>query len=342
MSQIIRDYKSIFVDKEEYPSFIDEYLATRTLKRLQGDTQFCGCDYTKIYNTKALYTRYNHSDIVAHMTWHFGHDKIETIKAVLHDHKTPCFAHTIDYYFGDYLNQEKSEQYLRDVIVKDNKLKKLLKRDGIEIEEVSDLSDCPILENKTPRLCTDRLDGVLHTGYIWLQTHSLDTIKDIYDSMKLLKNEDGTKEIGFIEERQCVNFAKIVSVYAKELQSARNKYVMMYLSELIKLAINNRIITLDDLYTKSESELIRIFSSNFNSWPLFRSATKVLTSANPVDDRFCVHIETKRRNTIPLLQKDGTIDRITNLSSEARDIYKEIDAFQEKGYGFVKSIKTIN
>lgn len=30
MSQIIRDYKSIFVDKEEYPSFIDEYLATRT------------------------------------------------------------------------------------------------------------------------------------------------------------------------------------------------------------------------------------------------------------------------------------------------------------------------
>ncbi len=36
------------------------------------------------------------------MTWHFTHDKKETIAVLLHDVGTPCFAHCIDYVFGDY------------------------------------------------------------------------------------------------------------------------------------------------------------------------------------------------------------------------------------------------
>ena len=99
----MEDYLAIFID-EEYTDFLDKYTTTSTLKRLKYVTQFCGCDYTKLYSPLFKYTRFNHSLVVAHMTWHFTHDKKETIVALLHDIGTPCFAHTIDLFLGDAIN----------------------------------------------------------------------------------------------------------------------------------------------------------------------------------------------------------------------------------------------
>lgn len=80
------------------------------MNRLKNISQFCGCDYTHLYSPLFFYSRYRHSLVVAHMTWHFTHDKKETIVSLLHDVGTPCFAHVIDYVFGDFLNQESSEK----------------------------------------------------------------------------------------------------------------------------------------------------------------------------------------------------------------------------------------
>lgn len=167
------------------------------MNRLKYVTQFCGCEYTKLYNPLFLFTRYDHSLVVAHMTWLFTHNKKETIVALLHDIGTSCFAHCIDYVFGDYIKQESSEKKLTDMIKKDNELLSYLEEDHITLSDLESFSNYPILENQSPKLCTDRLDGVLHTCYIWLHTHSLSQIKEVFDDMIILTNEDGCKEIGF-------------------------------------------------------------------------------------------------------------------------------------------------
>lgn len=118
---LMNEYTQLIID-ETYPSFIDRYLTTKTLTRLKHITQFCGCDYTRLYSPLFLYTRFDHSLTVAHMTWHFTHDQKETIVALLHDIGTPCFAHCIDYVFSDYLNQESSERSLIDFIKKKTKI----------------------------------------------------------------------------------------------------------------------------------------------------------------------------------------------------------------------------
>ncbi len=158
--KMIHNYLDLFLD-EDYPDFIDKYLNTKTLNRIKNVTYFCGCDYTKLYNPLFLYTRFDHSLVVAHMTWHFTHDKLETIAALLHDVGTPCFAHCIDYVFGDYMNQESSEKEIPDMIDKDKELLDYLNEDGITLENLAKLEQFPILENKSPQLCADRLDGVL-------------------------------------------------------------------------------------------------------------------------------------------------------------------------------------
>ena len=335
----MNEYLNIFIDND-YPKFIDIYLTTKTLTRIKNVSQFCGCDYTNLYSPLYFYSRFDHSLVVAHMTWHFTHDKKATIAALLHDVGTPCFAHTIDYVFGDYLEQETSEKDIIELIKNDKELISNLKEDNISFEDLQDLTKYPILENKTPKLCTDRLDGVLHTCYIWLHTHSLEEIKEIYDNLIVLINEDNIPEIGFKDIDICEKFVNMVLTYAKELQGNTDKYVMKYISEIIKLAFERNLITLEDLYQNKENEVISILERNFDSWNNFKEATELIrTDDEPY--HFYASFETKKRNVIPLISLNNQTERIINISDSAKNNYQEFLKYKDTRYAYLKRIKNI-
>lgn len=335
------EYLNIFIDKE-YPTFIDKYLNTKTLNRIKNITQFCGCDYTRLYSPKFLYTRFNHSLVVAHMTWHFTHKKDETIAALLHDVGTPCFAHCIDYVFGDYINQESSEKSIVYIIKKDSELLAYLKTDEIKLTDLEVLNNYHILENKSPKLCTDRLDGVLHTCYIWLQTHSLRAIKEVYDNIEVLENEDGIFEIGFQNIEIANKFVDMVFNYATELQKNTDKYVMKYISEVIKIAVARNLISYEDLYTLKESEICKIIRTNFLSWKIFENATILVNTNELPKDNFFVSFETKKRNVIPLVKVKTKISRINEVSEYASNIYQSFISFKDRKYAYIEEIREIN
>lgn len=333
-------YLDVFID-DVYPDFIDKYLTTDTLIRLKHVTQFCGCDYTKLYSPLFKYTRFDHSLIVAHMTWHFTHDKKETIMALLHDIGTPCFAHCIDYVFGDYVDQESSEKSMMEIINKDKKIQEFLKDDNLSIEDLDDYSNLYILENKAPKLCADRLDGVLHTCYIWLHTHSLEQIKEIYDGLIVLKNEEGNPEIGFNDIEIAEKFVSMVYVYAKELQGNSDKYVMKYVSEIVKEAVKRKFISLEDLYTKNEEEFCNIFDKNFVSWKKFKETSNVVRTDKKPNDVFYISFETKKRNTIPLVRTSDGYKRIIDVSHYAQEMYNNLKQYKDSVYAYVEEIKSL-
>lgn len=336
----MNEYLNIFIDKE-YPDFLDKYLSTKTFERLKYITQFCGSDYTNLYKPRFLYTRYDHSLVVAHMTWHFTHNKTETILALLHDIGTPCFAHCIDYVFDDYLEQESSEREIVDIVLRDVELLNYLKEDNVDLEELKDLTKYSILENKSPKLCTDRLDGVFHTCYVWLNGSSLKEIKEVYDNIIVLNNDVGDREIGFKDVEIAERFVSMVFIYAKELQSNTDKYVMKYVSEVVKLAVIRKLITLEDLYTKKESDIVDIFSLNFSSWKEFNQATDIVrTEKKP--DKFYISFDTKKRNTIPLVKTEGGNKRVNIISEEASNIYLILENYSDFKYGYVDSIDEID
>lgn len=334
------NYLNVFID-DDYPKFIDKYVNTKTLNRIKNITQFCGCDYTKLYSPLFLYTRFDHSLVVAHMTWHFTHDKKETIAALLHDVGTPCFAHCIDYVLGDYANQESSEEKISNVVLQDKEILQFLKEDGINLVDLEDFQKFQILENKSPKLCTDRLDGVLHTCYIWLHTHSLEQIKEVYNNMVILKNEVGNLEIGFHDLKIAEKFVYMVYNYAKELQRNKDKYVMKYISEIVKLSVSYGPITLNDLYEKSEREIVNIFAKNFTSWSIFNEASTLVQSETEPSDVFYISFDTKKRNTIPLVNSFAGASRIVNVSEEAKRIYSELENYRDSKFAYVRSLKKL-
>lgn len=333
-------YLQLFIDMY-YPSFIDKYLKTKTLERLKYVTQFCGCDYTKLYNPKFLYTRYDHSLVVAHMTWHFSKNKKETIIGLLHDAGTPCFAHCIDCVFGDYTNQESSERKLSDVIKKDEELLEYLKKDGITLEDLEDSSSYHILENKSLQLCTDRLDGVLHTNHIWLQNNNLAQIQKVYDNLEVLINEYGYPEIGFADLEPAEYFTEMVYNYAKELQGNKDKYVTKYISEMVKLAFEKNFLTLEDLYHKKEEDICNIFTTNFSSWQDFTEAERVISQDQEPVDVFYISFDIKRRNTIPLVRTSNGNKRIVDISDISKEKYHDLENYHDNKYAYVKKIRRV-
>ena len=151
------------------PEFLIKYLDCPSLVRLKKIGYFCGMDYASkdIYDFGEYISRYDHSFNVALITWNYTKDKRATLAALFHDVATPCFAHVIDYMNKDYANQESTEEYTERIVMGDNYLLECLKEDNILVDEIVNFKRYPIVDNNRPKLCADRLDGVILTGLFW-------------------------------------------------------------------------------------------------------------------------------------------------------------------------------
>lgn len=240
------------------PEFLDKYLTMPSLKRLQKVCYFCGMDYASkdIYQFQEKVTRYDHSLTVALLTWRYTKDKKATLAGLFHDIATPCFSHVIDYMNKDYETQESTEEYTESILQKDSHLKEYLKQDNIAIEEVTNFKNYSIVDNDRPKLCTDRLDGVILTGLYWTKTISIEEIEKVVKDIQIFVNEEGKEEIGFTSKE----IGKLVLKTSEEIDiychSNEDNYMMELLASIAREAIKNKIISYDDLYILNEEQLM--------------------------------------------------------------------------------------
>ncbi len=251
-----------YIDKIcEIPDFLNKYLKVDILVRLKEVGYFCGMDYASknIYDFKYLISRYDHSLSTALLTWRYSNDKKQTIAALFHDISTPCFSHVIDYMNKDYEKQESTEDKTEEIINTSKDLKKLLKEDNLTIKDIINYKNCPIVDNHRPKLCADRLDGIILTSLSWTKKLELDEITEILDNTWIYRNESNIKEIGFKTKKIANKIIKLNNYINKYCHSKEDNYMMNLLADLTGYCIEHKKITYDDLYTKTEKEILRIF-----------------------------------------------------------------------------------
>ena len=246
-----------YLDKLNYktkPQFLEKYLQTPCLLRLKKVGYFCGMDYASkdIYNFKEKITRYDHSLTVALLTWKCSKDMKATIAGLFHDIATPCFSHVIDYMNNDYEKQESTEQYTEKILRNDEYLKKCLKEDNIEIEDIINFKKYNIVDNDRPKVCSDRLDGVILTGISWTKNINYEDIENIINDIEIYNND----EIGFRTEK-VANFvlevSKSIDIYC---HTKEDNYMMELLASITKHGIEMGYITYDELYYLTEENII--------------------------------------------------------------------------------------
>lgn len=245
------------------PDFLIKYLDTPSLIRLKKIGYFCGMDYASknIYNFSTYISRYTHSLTTALLTYKISSDRKATLAGLFHDVGTPCFSHVIDYMNKDYANQESTEEYTERIILSDKYLQRCLLEDNINPDDIINFKNYSIVDNSRPKLCTDRLDGIILNSIGWTKTISKQDIKDILGSITIFINEDNQKEIGFTNSKIANRVVNLSNIIDKYCHSNEDNYMMELLAKITKLALNNEYITYEDLYCYTEEYLFKLLYS---------------------------------------------------------------------------------
>lgn len=332
MNQLYR-YQQIFCQKDM--SFLKPYLSLPSLNRLKTIDQFCGCYYTNLHpNIRFFYSRFNHSITTSLMTYHFTNSKKQALAALFHDINTPAFSHTIDYLLNDRFEQNSSEKLVNN-LENDLELTTLLAKDGLTKNDISNLKKYPVVENEKPKLCVDRLDGVLHTGYIWQNFWSLNDIKTIYDDLIFFEK---INEIGFKNEEIALKFMKGVKKYSIALQKLETNYTLDFIAFELKKLLDKNIIIINDLFKYSEAEIIEfIKSNNYLRWQHFIEAKRIIKT-NQKPSEFYTEWGSKKRYVDPLVSHKNDIKRLSLINKEAKKLLEDYFNFEEPRYAYIKKL----
>lgn len=332
-----KDYFNILANND-FPYFIIPYLNTPSLKRLSDIGLFCGVDYNQIplFEMRYFYSRLDHSIACACLTWSLTQDKEQTILALLHDLGTPVFSHSVDFMLNDFIDQESSEKSIVEVIKQDQLLLNLINKDQLTISTFSDLTKYPIIENKSPQMCVDRLESILSGGLVWLRSINLADIKIITAGLDVLINENNNMEIGFTKAVSALTFFKTNIIQAIALQTNEDKLSMSYLGDILKYMINENYLKFNDLFTLTESDIILLIKKLNDpkllaQWYHFEHLQFVNHYEESQNYYYQVSMPVKLRYTNPLYREQ----RMTDIFPESQYLLNKYLNFKDSAYASV-------
>lgn len=341
------EYFNILCPKSEYPEFIDKYIELPILQRLKKIGLLCGTDWTKLYNNRFFYSRLEHSIGVALITWHFTKNKAQTLAALLHDVSTPVFSHVSDFRKGDALTQTSTEEQNSLMLLQNNELISLLQSDKINIEEIKDYHIYPIADNQIPCLSADRLEYMFPSGAVLDGSWTLQEIKECYNDIIILKNEDNIEELGFKTMSIALNYCKHFCLIGHILQLNENKLTLNLLGTIMNLCIKENVLKEEDFMTLGEEEIINILENKlptkltndsklYSLYKTFRNMKKIKHTNKAIKNYYCVNLNVKQRYINPLVLNDNQTFRIYDCNKEAKRLIDDFLAYNDTPFGCVK------
>lgn len=332
-NKMIKEYFKIL--EPQYPYWLNDYINVEELQKQKYISITCGTIYSKLFESKIFYSSLEHSIAVALIIWHFTHDKKQTLAGLFHDIATPCFSHCIDFLHKDYINQEVTEADTRKIIEESQEIMKLLSKDNILIDEVCDYKIYPIADNSTPQLSADRLEYTFSSGMSFTKEWEVCDVKEMYSNLTVLFNENNIIELGFKDKEITEKFVNGASKMWMDFQGNKDKLVMQFIADSMKIAINKKVIEEADLYKYSEIEIIdkiincneKNLSSNFKS---FMESTDINEGAIPPKDDYYIGFDVKKRYINPLV-KDT---RLTDLSAKSKELIEQVRNYKFENYAW--------
>lgn len=308
---------------DEMPDCLRECIDLPIMQRIRSIGMNCGCEYTAFPRFAAIdpYSRYDHSIGAALIIWHFTLDRKQAIAGLLHDVATPVFAHVVDFMHGDYLAQESTEDGTEMMIAGSAELQAVLRKYELTTKDVCDYHRYPIADNDSPLLSADRLEYTIGNS-INYKICSIEDARCFYHDLIIGTNEYGAEELMFQNAAVAEAFAKAALACSKIYVSDEDRYAMQLLSELLRYAIEHRVIREEDLYATEPEVICKLLSDERTAslWSSFCAYRQITSAPQPGAAGCWRRIIAKKRFIDPMVRGKG---RMSALSPEFADCLSE-------------------
>ena len=304
--------------REEKTDFIAKLARTKEMQRLKYVGMNCGCEYVALHAEDMCrrYTRFEHSVGVALIVWHFTHDVKQSVAGLFHDISTPAFAHVVDFFNGDHLTQESTEEPTAAMIENPPEIQTILAQLGLTTADVCDYHRYPIADNASPQLSADRLEYTLG-NFIQYGVTDKAHIKKFYRAISVGENEHGEPELVFMDKAMAEEFALCSMQCAYVYISASDRFTMQFLADGLKRAAAKGLLTVDDLYTTEENVIEKLQGTPETAafWQEYTQIREVRNTPEKVEGQYGVQVNAKRRYLDPYVPGMG---RVTTWSEAYR------------------------
>ena len=99
----------------------------------------------------------------------------------------------------------------------------------------------------------------------------IETIKEIYNDIKIVKNEQNIDEMAFKTKKIAREFVKITSRLSVIYREDRTRYSMQLLADIMKNLNEENLVTLEDLYKLKDEDIIEIIRKSKYLWNMGKS-----------------------------------------------------------------------
>ncbi|KOS64443.1 HD domain-containing protein [Lysinibacillus agricola] len=320
---IISDY---LYGEFEIDDVLEELILSKPVQRLKGIHQG-GASY--LVNSQWNVTRYEHSVGVMLLIKQLGGSLEEQIAGLLHDVSHTAFSHVIDFVL-----ENKAEDYHEEIfvnVIMNSEISLILKKYNLDYEHLLfNTATWKLLEQPAPDLCADRVDYTLRDMYTYGQA-SLEEIHKFLNDIIVHQGKMCLQSIERAEWFVKTYYQEVLDFFLDPL----NIYAYHKLSQTLKLALDNKIITLAD-FLKEDHELIELMKSSND-----RQVQSLLKQLHPYvkvrvnQSEFDIHQKNKTRLIDPLLYFENQLIRASELSEDVREMNVAAKEKFQKGV-FVK------
>lgn len=259
-------------------------------------------------------SRFEHSLGVAILCKKFGCSEEEIVAALVHDISHTAFSHLADQMY-DRMDQTFHEDH-HERFIKDYGLDTLVANHGYDPEYIFDEDNFTVLERDRPDICADRLDYTLrdlyHYGII-----TKDDVREILDGLTVADGVIAAKDVETAKRVMDLFMTLNTEVFFNEKHEA----AAMLLVEVLENAMEQGVITEDDLFTTDDHVLDKIQADNHLAEQLAAINPGITITKGAKDDTY----EVIRKHRIVDPRVAGTGKRLSELDDAAA---KKLDRFK--------------
>lgn len=287
---IIEINEPVILDLIEAPS----------IQRMKGVDQH---GYFEPYFPGIAYSRFEHSLGVFGLLKKFKAPLLEQVAGLLHDISHTVFSHVADYVFRNSSGEKQNFQDdCLEEFIKKSEIPKILRKHKINYKDILDDSKFPLKEKELPDLCADRIDYFLRELKV-TDKASQEEINEFLDNLTIIDN------LWVFKNRQLAKkyahlFLKINNWFWSGLETA---VMFKTMGDLVKYAIDEKILTKDDLFTTDEkvwAKIKPVAAKDDNLKLLVNRANNKFEYESCSKDNYDLHVLCKSRAVDPLFFRE--------------------------------------